>query len=112
MALIDYNATLSGLDNDYELFCRLGEMFCEDTPVLLEELRRHAIAKNSDGTRETLHALKGMVAQFYAGSAVEQLAELENLAKSGDTQTTIHQFDSLQKVIDDLKSEIATLSRT
>ena len=112
MSLIDYNATLTGLDGDQELFCRLGEMFCEDTPILMDDLWNHVQMRNSAGAKETLHALKGMAAQFYAGAAVELFAELETLAKSGDTQTTLQRYEEIRKVVEDIKSELVEWSRT
>lgn len=79
--MIDYDATMKSIGNDHSLFETLVQIFLEDYPVLLDDLR-HAIT--SDGFEKiysAAHRLKGLVSNFHAREVVEILAEIEASAR-------------------------------
>lgn len=81
---IDEPAALAGLDGNRDLLHDLADMFCEDAPIILGELRSALEADDTSAARRAAHSLKGLAATFYAQPTIEQAERLEHEAASGE----------------------------
>lgn len=87
---IDEHAALAALDGQRELLCELATIFCEDCPVLLQELQAAVDAGDTDNARLLTHSLKGLAATFYAQPTLEWAARLEQEAAEGRLQAFVN----------------------
>ena len=74
---------LARVEGDLALFAELVQLFRDDLPKRLAELRRCVDGGDAPGLERAAHTLKGSVNSFGGGSVVEALAALENLARGG-----------------------------
>ena len=81
---IDESAALAGLDGNRDLLHDLADMFCEDAPIVLGELRTAIIDNDAPAARRAAHSLKGLAATFYAQPTIEQAERLEHDAAAGE----------------------------
>jgi HPt (histidine-containing phosphotransfer) domain-containing protein len=103
MGYVDFDATLRNFDGDLEVLKAISQIFLEDAPEILADLKRHVQAEDVAKTSESLHKLKGLVANFHATQLVEKIAKSESAAREG--QLIMNGDDT-----DQIAKEIATIS--
>ena len=86
---IDERAALNALDGQRALFSELAKIFCEDCPVLLQELQAAVDTGDADSARRLTHSLKGLAATFYAQPTLEWATRLEQAAAEGHLQAFV-----------------------
>lgn len=69
---------LALFDGDTEFLSRIIEIFLEDCPKRMQDLRDSVLNEQADHIQKAAHAIKGAVAQFGAQSASELAQCLEN----------------------------------
>jgi CheY-like chemotaxis protein len=74
---------LRALGDDGELLAELAQLFLEDYPRRVAELRAGVASGDGPRVRQAAHALKGSIATFGAGTARRLAARLEHLAEEG-----------------------------
>lgn len=79
--MIDYDATMKSIGNDLTLFETLVQIFLEDYPALLDDLRQAITSDGYEKVYSAAHRLKGLVSNFHAKELVAILAEIENSAR-------------------------------
>ena len=79
--MIDYDATMKSIGNDHTLFETLVQIFLEDYPALLDDLRQAITSDGNEKIYSAAHRLKGLVSNFHARELVEILAEIETSAR-------------------------------
>lgn len=98
------------VDNDFELFIELSELFFDDSEMLLNKIRESITKGDSDALRKTSHTLKGAVSNFSAQRAYDAAYELELAGKNSELASAPEKFDSLKAeinlVINEMKSII------
>lgn len=109
MVRIDKHAALAALDGQRELLCELATIFCEDCPVLLQELQAAVDAGDVENARLLTHSLKGLAATFYAQPTLEWASRLEQEAAEGRLQAFVNGglnrlSNSVMSLIDLLKA--------
>lgn len=109
---IDHQAALSALGGDADLLSAVATIYLEDVPGLWETLRVELEASNSVAVRETLHKLKGLAGNFYAGSATDLLADLEGAAQRGELIAVGAAIDELQRRLEQVSHEVRSLTQT
>lgn len=82
--MIDYEATMSAIGNDRGLLEILIGMFLEDYPGVLAELQAASALGNSQEVYSAAHRLKGLVGNFHANTAMEELARIETSARGSN----------------------------
>ena len=63
----------------------------------VEEIARHATAKNSAAAAAAAHSLKGAAGIVTAGAIQSLAAEIELAAKAGDLDKTMSQIEELRR---------------
>lgn len=108
---VDKAAALQLLAGDRELLRELAQMFCEDAPIVFEDLQS-AVSSGDPGTaRRAAHSLKGSASTFFAQPTVELASQLEAHAASGDLDNMLPcDLDTLKELVDSLVSELRTLA--
>lgn len=79
--MIDYDATMKSIGNDHTLFETLVQIYLEDYPALLDDLRQAITSDGYEKIYSAAHRLKGLVSNFHAKDLVEILAEIETSAR-------------------------------
>jgi CheY-like chemotaxis protein/HPt (histidine-containing phosphotransfer) domain-containing protein len=83
VAAFDPDEALARVEGDLALFAELVQLFRDDLPKRLDDLRRCVECGDARGLERAAHTLKGSVNSFGGGSVSEALAALENLARGG-----------------------------
>ncbi|MEJ2095916.1 MAG: response regulator [Deltaproteobacteria bacterium] len=101
--LFDKDALLAAFDNDPDFLKEIIEMFIADTPEMLRGIET-AIHKNDALTlKRTAHALKGMLGNFQAQTAVEHAYALEKMGAEAS-------FEKAREVLSQLVREVDVLA--
>ena len=84
-ALMDLAATMDRLGGDRKLLGEFIDVFREDAPKLLEELRMAVQRQDIPTVVRATHSLKGLAANFNATRVVEAASLFETVARRGQT---------------------------
>jgi HPt (histidine-containing phosphotransfer) domain-containing protein len=79
----DENALMNRIDGDLEFLEETIAMLDEDSPVLLDQIRNSAAARDAESLVRATHALKGMLANFCAEPAEAAARKLEMMGREG-----------------------------
>ena len=110
MPQIDLERALQALDGNAELLKDLANMFVEDAPVLLAQLKNALVDECPTRARAVVHGLKGLAATFYAKTGVEIAQRLEDAAGEGDLSLFFKgELEQLERSIGSIMSEFEAL---
>lgn len=101
-AAIDREVALSRVGGDAELLKEIAQLFIEDYPKAMDDIREAAGRGDAKGLERSAHGLKGSVANFGAADAV-------NAAKTLETMGRAQQLSEVQQVIHTLELALAAL---
>ena len=82
--VVDWPAVLVRVGQDMELLQEVVAMFLVEAPQQMSEIRAAVEHADPDGLRRSAHALRGLVANFEARSAVEIASRLETMGRERD----------------------------
>ena len=110
----DSEQALQQVDGDKELLEEIADLFFEDAPGQLDQIKTAVGENDCEGLLSSAHALKGAVSNFAALRARDLAFELEQMGR--DQQLTADAADKaraleveLQSFHDELRAFIATL---
>jgi two-component system, sensor histidine kinase and response regulator len=83
--IYDYSGALRRMGNDPELFQEMASLLRSDAPPLLMVVQTSFNAGDAARLHRAAHTLKGLAANFGAARAVAAAAEVERLAKTGQS---------------------------
>jgi len=108
---MDLGIALSHVDGDRQLLAELAELFLQDYPRLLEEIR-DSIPKADFATLERgAHTLKGRLA-FFGIQRIRQMAmALEEMGKTHDIAHAGQSLVAIQNEMEGILPEFVSLSR-
>jgi len=98
---------LKRVGGDIELLEEIYELFVEDCPRMLQEIRRAIEAEDGAGMSRSAHRLKGAVGNFSAKQAVGLAAKLEEMGRSDTLDRPMDLFNELEKQIGYLMESLA-----
>jgi HPt (histidine-containing phosphotransfer) domain-containing protein len=101
---IDRQVALSRVGGDAELLKEIAQLFIDDYPRALEDIREAANRGDAKSLERSAHGLKGSVANFGASSAVEAARKLESMGRAA-------QLAEAQQVIHTLELALAALRK-
>ncbi|MFH1980892.1 MAG: response regulator [Pseudomonadota bacterium] len=108
----DKASLLNAFDHDWEFFSEAVDMFLEDYPPMVDEIRSAIMDSDAKRLRRQAHALKGMLGNFQAVSAVKAALILEDMGRDNqfDTADTAAlklaaEIDLLRKALENLLKE-------
>ena len=100
----DRDGLLRAFDNDRIFLKECTDMFLEEYPKMLDQLRKHVEDKDGPGLRRTAHAVKGMMGNFQAASIAHTALNLEEMGRNND-------FGEADSVFQTLSAEVADFGK-
>jgi PAS domain S-box-containing protein len=100
--VLDEALLLSRVDRDPQLLRDLVDLFLEECPRLVDEIRVALDSKDAKAVQRGAHSLKGCAGNLAAKMAAETALKLERLAQAGDLVRA-------ESVLSELKSQLACL---
>ncbi|HVX59519.1 MAG TPA: response regulator [Pirellulales bacterium] len=104
--LIDWSAALDQAAGDRDLMRDLVEVFLEEKPRLLAQIRDSLEAADAAVLQRAAHTLKGCLQHLAAATAAESAAALELLGKSGRLDQAPAAFNELLVQLELLDAEL------
>ncbi|WP_197992895.1 PAS domain S-box protein [Gimesia aquarii] len=102
-SVINMQTALSRVGDDKEILNDMVNYFFEDSPSLLDEIRKRVQSGDIDEMVRAAHSLKGLCANFEAHAAVQSAKTIEDMKNATD-------LSSVTKIIDELEVELNLLS--
>ena len=102
---VDNTSLLKAFDGDWNFLKEVVEVFIEDYPRLLDNLRRSFNEGDCDTFMRSAHSLKGMLKNFRADAAAEVAFDLEKKGRKAD-------LNGVQADIESLAAQIAEVDNT
>jgi HPt (histidine-containing phosphotransfer) domain-containing protein len=100
---------LERVGGDVGLLNEMVDLFMRELPVELTTLGEAVSSGDANAVERAAHKLKGSVANFAAGPAVEAALKLEVLGRSGSLAESASAYAELEIEINRLKSAMAGL---
>ena len=100
---------LARVEGDRALLSELVELFRDEAPHLLAELRRCVEAGDSRGVQDAAHALKGCVGNFGAPAATDAALALEHLGRDDDLREAGPRLIELEQEVERLRSSLVQM---
>jgi HPt (histidine-containing phosphotransfer) domain-containing protein len=105
----DRKAALAVAGGDTELLKELAELFLQEYPKLIADLRAAVQERNPAKLDASAHALKGAVSNFGARAAVEAALLLEAKGRSGEMAGVEQALAALEQIFERLIAELAAV---
>ncbi|MCD6273163.1 MAG: response regulator [Deltaproteobacteria bacterium] len=105
--IFDKERLLEIFDNDWNFFKESVDMFQADYPGMIVAVKNAVKESNSNALRRSAHALKGILGNFQAESAVEAAYHLEEMGTNGDFCEAENKFRQLEYVVDKFSKELS-----
>ena len=102
----DRRAVLSRLDGDIELLGQLVEMFFQECPDYMSQIRSAIDDHDQDALRKSAHGLKGPVSTLSLTTALDAVLQLEGIGKSESMDGAQSVYDDLDREMERMKSVI------
>jgi HPt (histidine-containing phosphotransfer) domain-containing protein len=80
---LDWQQALEQLDENESLLQHMAEIFFEEAPRLMENIRQAMVQGNTTELHRAAHTLKGSAAVFAAGPTVAAALRLETIGREG-----------------------------
>ena len=102
----DHRAVLSRLDGDVELLGQLVEMFFQECPDYLGQIRAAIDDHDQEALRKSAHGLKGPVSTLSLTTALEAVLQLERIGKSDSMEGAQSVYDDLNRELERMKTVV------
>ncbi len=106
---IDRQVALSRVGGDAELLKEIAQLFIDDYPRAMEDIRQAADRGDAKSLERSAHGLKGSVANFGAPSAVEAARKLESMGRVAQLAEVQHVIHTLELALAALRPELESL---
>lgn len=97
---INRNELAERLDNDFELFIEVAELFFDDSASLTGKIKEAINAGDMEGLKKNAHTLKGAVSNFSADGAYNAAFELETAGRDKNTEGLTEKLSRLETEIE------------
>ena len=102
--IIDREDLMERIGGDMELLEELLELFDEDYPELMGEIRSAVDSRDGEKLKRSAHTLKGAVGNFAAIKAHHLAYQLEKMGENNDFSNAFMLVEQLEQAIDEFKS--------
>ena len=110
MEVLDEALLVSRVDGDPQLLSDLVDLFLEESPRLVDEIRVALERKDAKAVERGAHDLKGSTSNLAARMASEAALELERLARAGDLVEAESVLQKLELQLERLKPALLAVS--
>jgi signal transduction histidine kinase/CheY-like chemotaxis protein len=104
---LDLKALLAEVGGDAQLFAELADLFVQDAPRRLADIREALRRRDAPALERAAHALKGSAANFGAKETVAAAATLESLGRGGDIEGADAVYADLERAMSRLLGALA-----
>ncbi|VTR94283.1 signal transduction histidine kinase : PAS domain S-box OS=Singulisphaera acidiphila (strain ATCC BAA-1392 / DSM 18658 / VKM B-2454 / MOB10) GN=Sinac_7544 PE=4 SV=1: HAMP: PAS_9: HisKA: HATPase_c: Response_reg: Response_reg: Hpt [Gemmata massiliana] len=108
--VVDRATALQCMAGDEELLREIADLFVQECPRQLGDLRAALGAGDAPTARRAAHTIKGAVGNFGARGAVEMANRIETLAKAGELDKADGLVPELEQQLGAVTTELATWS--
>ena len=109
--VIDRPVLLARVEGDMELAKELAQLFLEDYPHRLAELREAMSAHDATALARGAHTLKGVLSTLAAHAACTAAFHLEQLARTGDLSQVSTAYASVENELERLIPVLTALTK-
>jgi len=109
-AEFDLREALARVDGDKELFNEIVELFLEEYPKSLANIREALSQHDIQSVAYTANALRGALGNFAAAKAIDATLRLEQMGRQGDLSQAQEVITSLEDILFRLKSALTNLN--
>ncbi len=102
----DPQELLERVDGDEDLLREVAAIFLEDTPGILDAMKKGIEAGMPDAVARAAHTLKGSSANLAAGRLRHQAYQLETQAKTGDLTGARALYQAVEAEFSALKDQL------
>jgi two-component system sensor histidine kinase/response regulator len=107
--MIDLPLALSRVGGDVALLRDIAQIFVEQCPGMLRDVRRALAGCDGPALERAAHSLKGAVANFGARRASEAAFSLEKMGREGRWEGSEAALADLEAALEQLLPELAAL---
>jgi HPt (histidine-containing phosphotransfer) domain-containing protein len=110
LAGLDLAAALGRVGGDEDLLREIAEIFLDECPDALSEVKQAIDATDAGALQNAAHALKGSVGNFGASEAYEAALRLEMMGRNGNLTGSTEALADLERALGRLKPQLARLT--
>jgi two-component system sensor histidine kinase/response regulator len=110
--VFSYQAVVERVDGNLHVLREITQMFLEDSPKWLGEIRASIQLRNASGLRMAAHTLSGAVANFGASSAHRAAHALEAMGRASSFLAADDAFSTLEREVRQLQTALTGLLET
>lgn len=110
LAQLDRALALERLGGDEELLQEVAQLFLDEYPVLMSDIRRAIETSNSNQLERAAHSLKGSVANFGSEAAWKAAFALEKLGREQQLAGVDTAYAHLVMVMNTIQPALAELA--
>jgi HPt (histidine-containing phosphotransfer) domain-containing protein len=110
LAKLDCAVALERLGGDEELLREVAGLFLGEYPVLLNDIRTAAAARDADALQRAAHSMKGSVSNFGADGVYEAAFALEKKGRTGDLEALEPCIEQLAEALEQIHPALVALS--
>lgn len=108
---LDAKTLLARVEGDTQLLSELAELFLNECPRMVEEIRQALAKHDSRALERAAHRFKGSAGNFSAKGTVEAALKLERIARSGNLEGAASAFLRLENEIARMIPALAALGK-
>lgn len=109
LATLDLALALSRVGGDVALLREIAQIFLEQYPQILSDIRRAIASGDGPALERAAHFLKGGVANFGAKRAADAAFLLENIGRDGRWENSARALADLEAALEKLRPELTAL---
>ena len=109
--VIDMDEVIERVDGDVELLSEMVELFLDDCPRLLSQIRESIAHHDNKLLERNAHIIKGAVGNFSAAPAFEAAYRLEEMGRDGDISHAEEAYTTLEGELERLEPTLMTLRK-
>ena len=108
---MDLDVALSYVGGDIQFLAELAELFLQDYPRLMEEMRHSILQSNHSDLERAAHTLKGRLAFFGLNAMRDKAFGLEMMGRERNPTNTIQALAEMESAMEGILPEFASLVR-
>ena len=105
----DLSVVLERLGGDHEILQEIAQLFIEDTPDTMAQIRQAIDDRDAGALEKAAHSLKGSVSNFGAEEAVQAALQLEMMGRGGNLADVEAPYRALEAEVNKVSEALAEI---